>query len=491
MAKDDRPQATLYDAVVVGGGITGLGIARFAARNGFSVALLERGDLASGASSASSHMLHGGLRYLEYGHFTLVREALEERAAVSRMAPDLARPTRFLIPFYRGDRRPPWMVRVGLMAYDAFAGRGGFAPHAVVRAREALALEPELASEGLRGAALYSDAVMDDARLAVAVARDAAAHGAAIHTYTEAVGVRPLESGAVEVLGHDRIAGFERRLAGRVLINATGPWSDRTRAELLSSLRPGAPDPEPVLRPSRGIHLVFPAFTQGHGVLWFARQDGRVLFVIPFGGHALVGTTEVEVASPIAGDALTPSVEEVRYLREELARAFPRTGEMPALAVTSGVRPLIATPGAVGAASREHRVIEEGPMLTVAGGKYTTFRLIARDAVAALRRMLKRGGPALRDSSAPLPTAADPADPEALAAAAAGQAFARRIDDVIRRRSMLWLTPDRGRVAAPAVAAGLSRALEWTPERTRAEIQAFYAGLEREDRLLQAAREVA
>jgi glycerol-3-phosphate dehydrogenase len=491
MAKDDRPQATLYDAVVVGGGITGLGIARFAARNGFTVAVLERGDLASGASSASSHMLHGGLRYLEYGHFTLVREALEERAAVSRMAPDVAHPTRFLIPFYRGDRRPPWMVRLGLLAYDAFAGRGGFSPHTAVRAREALALEPELTGEGLRGAALYSDAVMDDARLAVAVARDAAAHGAVIHTYTEAVGVRPLESGAVEVLGHDRIAGLERRLAGRVLINATGPWTDRTRAALLGSLRPGSADPAPVLRPSRGIHLVFPAFTQGHGVLWFARHDGRVLFVIPFAGHALVGTTEVEVTSPIEPDALAPSVEEVRYLRAELARAFPRTGELPALAVTSGVRPLIAGAGAVGAASREHRVIEEGPMLTVAGGKYTTFRLVARDAVAALRRMLKRGGPPLRDSLDPLPRALGATDPEALAAVAAEQAFARRIGDVIRRRSVLWLTPDRGRVAAPAVAAGLSKTLGWTPERTRAEIQGFYAGLEREDRLLHAAREVA
>src|SRR5262249_51828490 len=160
-------------------------------------------------------------------------------------------------------------------------------------------------------------------------------------------GVRPLESGAVEVLGHDRIVGLERRLGARVLINATGPWADRTPAALLGSLRPGAAHPPPLLRPSRGIHLGFPAFTPGHGVLWVARQDGRVLFVIPFAGHALVGTTEVEITSPIETDALAPSVEEVRYLRAELARAFPRTGEMPALAVTSGVRPLIATPGAV------------------------------------------------------------------------------------------------------------------------------------------------
>ena len=166
---------TELDVVVVGGGITGLGVARLAARNGFAVALLERGDLASGASSGSSHMLHGGLRYLEHGYLGLVREALRERAAVTLLAPDLARPTRFMLPFLRGDRRPGWKVRVGLALYDLLAGRRSLAPHAVIRPREALALEPELPTSGLRGAGVYSDVVMDDARLAVAVARDAAA----------------------------------------------------------------------------------------------------------------------------------------------------------------------------------------------------------------------------------------------------------------------------------------------------------------------------
>ncbi|MEK7330775.1 MAG: FAD-dependent oxidoreductase, partial [Candidatus Eisenbacteria bacterium] len=157
---------TSFDLVVVGGGITGLGIARLAARNGLTVAVLERGDLAAGASSASSHMLHGGLRYLEHGHYRLVRESLRERAAVARLAPDLAHPTRFVLPFYRGDRRPPWMVRAGLLLYDALAGRANLAPHAAVQPREALALEPDLAPAGLLGAGLYSDVVMDDVRLA-------------------------------------------------------------------------------------------------------------------------------------------------------------------------------------------------------------------------------------------------------------------------------------------------------------------------------------
>jgi len=483
---------TTYDAVVVGGGITGLGIARLAARNGLSVALVERGDLGSGASSASSHMLHGGLRYLEHGDFVLVSEALRERAAVSRMAPTLARPTRFMIPLYRGDRRPPWMVRIGLFAYDAFAGRSTFARHGMVRRPEALALEPDLAAEGLKGAGLYSDAVMDDARLAVAVGMDAAAHGAVLHNYTEAIGLRPSDPDHFEILARDRLSGAEMALRARVIINATGPWGDRTRAALLGSLRPGNIDPAPVLRPSRGVHLVFPRLSRTHGILLFARSDGRVFFVIPFGEHSLVGTTEVEVISPLRDEDVRPSVEEIRYLRDELARVLPKAAEAPALAVLSGVRPLLASTGSISAATREHKVLDDGPMLTVVGGKYTTFRVIARDTVKALIDKLKRGGPAPRDSIAPLPRLPEPTEAlEAFAEAAAQTTWARRVEDVIRRRSRLWLTPDRGRVAAPRVAAGLAKALGWSAERARAEQREYFASLEHEDRLLLTARDVA
>ncbi len=484
---------TPLDLVVVGGGITGLGVARLAARNGLSVALLERADLASGASSASSHMLHGGLRYLEYGHFHLVREALRERAALARMAPGLARPTRFLVPFYRGDRRPPWMVRLGLAAYDAFAGRSSFARHAAVRAKEALALEPDLNPEDLVGAGLYSDAVMDDARLAVAVARDAAAYGAAISTHTEVIGVRPAvepagSGGGLEVLARGRLDGRELRLTARAVVNATGAWADRTRTMLLRALHPGAPDPAPLLRPTRGVHLVFPALTRGHGVLLFARSDGRVFFVIPFGAHALVGTTEVEVSSPPGDEAAAPTVEEVRYLRGELKRALPRAAEAPALAVTAGLRPLLAGQGDMSAAPREHRIIEDGPILTLVGGKYTTFRVMARDLLAILARRFHHAAPVC-DAPEPLPL--DPRDPdlEALAAFAVEHAFARRLEDVVRRRSALWLTPDRGRVAAPVVATAMARRLGWSAERVRDELQSFHAGLEREERALRAARE--
>ena len=480
---------TAVDVVVVGGGITGLGVARLAARNGLSVTVLERGDLASGASSATSHMLHGGLRYLEHGHFALVREALRERAALSRMAPHLAQPTRFLIPFHRGDRRPPWMIGLGLGAYDAFAGRRGLAHHTRVRPREALALEPALEPTRLVGAGLYSDAVMDDVGLAVAVARDAAAHGATLCTYADVVAARPGPNHTLEVIARSRIDGLESRVLAKCVVNATGAWIDRTRAILQRSLHPGSPDPPPIMRPTRGVHLVFPALTKGHGLLVFARRDARVFFLVPFGAHSLVGTTEVEVASPPSDDASLPSAEEVRYLRSELRRVLPGSADAPALALTSGLRPLLASEGGVSAATREHQIVADGPILTLAGGKYTTFRVMARDLHGHIFQRFQRRPSEIRGDEEPLPRAPEVDGIEPLVEYAVDQAFARRAVDVIRRRSRLWLTPDRGRVAAPALVAAMGRRLGWSAERGREELQIFHAEVEREERVLQAARD--
>ena len=482
---------TSVDLVVVGGGITGLGVARLAARNGLSVAVLERGDLASGASSASSHMLHGGLRYLEHGQLRLVREALRERASVSRIAPDLCRPTRFLLPFYRGDRRPPWMVRVGLRLYDLLAGPRDLSRRMVVRQREALALEPGLEPSGLLGAGLYSDVVMDDARLAIGVARDAAAHGAAIHPWTEVTAARPLGVERVDVVARDAMGGGERRFTARAVVNAAGPWADQVRQRLVCSLTPGAPDPPPLMRPSRGVHLLFPALTQRHGILLTARSDGRVFFVIPFAGASLVGTTEVEVASPPAPGDLAPSLEEIRYLRTELARALPQPALAPVVAVTSGIRPLLASGGEVGDAPREHRVTVDGPIVTIAGGKYTTFRVMARDTLARLADRLGRAGKPFLDPLEPIPRGLGPGHPiERVAEFAVEFEFARRVEDVVRRRTRLWLTPDRGRVAAAEIAAVLARRLGWSEGRRRDELQRYLDAVADEERLLRRAWEV-
>jgi glycerol-3-phosphate dehydrogenase len=478
------------DLLVIGGGITGLAVARLAARNGLAVALLERDDLASGASSASSHMLHGGLRYLEHGRLRLVGEALRERAAVSRMAPALVRPTRFLVPLYRGGRVPPWKLRLGLGLYDALAAGAGFEPHAWLDARAARAAEPALEPRGLRGAGRYGDGVMDDARLAVAVARDAAAHGAAIHTWTEVTGAGRAAKNLVEVLARDRLAGAERSFATRIVVNAAGPWSDEVRALHKRGLEPDARPPAPLLRPSRGIHLVYPALTESGALLLLAGWDGRAFFVVPFAGRSLVGTTEVEVPSPPPPDAFRPTLEEARYLVSEVARALPATAGLRPLAVYAGVRPLLGGGEEVGRASREHRALAEGPVVTIAGGKYTTFRAMARDALRLALRCLGRGGREPRDETSPLPAPlAAGAAPGVLAEHAARHEFARTLADVMRRRSALWLEPDRGRGAAPAVAAALARVLAWSGAHTQREIEDYEQALRAEEALLARATE--
>jgi glycerol-3-phosphate dehydrogenase len=479
------------DIAVIGGGITGLAVARLGARSGFRCTVLERGDLASGTSSASSHMLHGGLRYLEHGRFALIREALAERRAVSRMAPALAAPQRFLVPLYRGDRVGPWRLRAGLTAYDWLAGPHALAPHRVVRAAEARALEPALEPRGLRGAGLYSDVVVDDARLAIAVARDAAAHGADIRTYTEVSGARPAGDGAVELLAADSLTGEVVAVVARAVVVAAGPWTDEVRLRLARALAPGSPDPEPLLRPSRGVHLVYPAVTAGHGLVPVARSDGRVFFVVPFGSHALVGTTEVEVPSPPPASAWRATLEEVRYLRRELARVLPETAHTPPLGLLSGLRPLLRSEqDEVGSASREHRVLEENGVIVVAGGKYTTFRVMARDVIGAVARRLRPGGAPPADGAGPLPPPVAPgAGIERAVEFAVEHEFARRVADVIRRRTRLWLEPDRGRVAAPLVAAAMARRLGWSAERARDEVRYWESLLWEEEALIRQTQE--
>jgi glycerol-3-phosphate dehydrogenase len=241
---------------------------------------------------------------------------------------------------------------------------------------------------------------------------------------------------------------------------------------------------------------VFPALTRGHGLLLTAVADGRVFFVVPFDAHALVGTTEVEVDSPPTPSDALPTLEEVReevrYLRASLARALPRPAEIAVLAVTAGVRPLLESPSEVGAASREHRVVVEGHVLTIAGGKYTTFRVMARDALNAAALRLGRRVIAWRDPAEPLPRpmAGDP-PLEAQARFSVEHEMALRLDDVLRRRTRLWLAPDRGRVAAPLVAAAMARLLGWDEQRQRDELQGFHRALADEEQLLRTAWEDA
>lgn len=484
-----RVNEPLRDLLVLGGGVTGLGIARLAARAGWPVTVVERDDLGTGASSATSHMLHGGLRYLEHGRFTLVREALAERMAVARMAPALARPVRFMVPMRKGDRVGPLRLRAALALYDVLAGRAAPSPYVMADARQARALEPGLVTDGLRGAGTYSDLVMDDARLTVAVARDAAAHGAEVLTRTELVAARPDPATGRQVVElRHRDSGEVTALQTRLIINATGAWTDRTRATVLGMLQPGNPDPPRLLRPSRGTHLVYPALTQGHGIVSLA-GDGRVVFVVPFAGRSLVGTTEVETSSPPADAQRRPSADEIRYIADAVARVLPGAARVHPIAVYAGVRPLLSAEESMGEASREHRIVDDGALLTIAGGKYTTFRVMARDLIALATRKLQREVKP-QDSTDPLPVPLpDTATDEQFAEHAITHEWARSLDDLLRRRSTRWLADDRGLNAARRVTPVLARHLGWDAAREKDEIERYESAIR--DELLMLDRALA
>src|SRR5262245_47766544 len=334
-----------FDLLILGGGITGAGVALDAALRGYRVALIDKGDFASGTSSASSKLVHGGLRYLEHGAFRLVYEALHERGLLLRNAPHLVRPLRFLLPFYRGDRMPPWQWRLGLTLYDLLAGSSNIRRSRPVPLPEVRRTFPGLRPEGLRGAAAYFDARMDDARLCLEVLRTAAAHGACVANYVEAVAFLRQGEGIAGVRAHDHVGGGAPEVRARVVLNATGPWVDAV-ARLA-----GAAD-GPHLQPTKGVHLVAPDRGLPAALLLLHPADGRVFFVIPWLGKTLVGTTDTFAERP---DALTVTQEDIDYLLTGFNHhVAPGLTAGEVLGHFVGLRPLVrARPGEPSALSRE------------------------------------------------------------------------------------------------------------------------------------------
>ena len=366
-----------FDLAIVGGGINGVGIARDAALRGKTVILLEKGDLASGTSSRSSKMVHGGIRYLEQLRIGLVRESLRERGILLGLAPHLVHPQAFVLPFYRGARRGPRAMRIGLFLYDALSfGRRlgksrGLSPSAV------LERVPGLLSDGLLGGGVYHDGVMDDARLALVNALGAfEAPGAApgdvvVRNHAEVISIRPGSPATLVV--QDLVSTAEASVLAHHVVRAVGPWTDAER-----------------LVPSKGIHIILPALPARDGLLLTHARDGRVFFVIPWLGRTVVGTTE----TPFRGspDSLRAEPDEVKYLLDEVRRVFPgiSIGPRDVLATYAGVRPLargrgIFGGGSPGGVSRKHRIVEEAEgILTLFGGKYTTYRAVAREVLDRL-----------------------------------------------------------------------------------------------------------
>jgi glycerol-3-phosphate dehydrogenase len=391
-----------YDLLVVGGGITGAGVARDAALRGLRVALVERDDWAAGTSSRSSRLIHGGVRYLEHGHVGLVFEASRERRILLRTAPHLVWPLRFTWPVYRGARVPTWKLEAGLALYDALALFRNVGNHRPLGRRGVLRQEPALAADGLRAGATYYDAGTDDARLTLATALGARDAGAVVvnHAEVRAIALRAGETPRVEVV--DAIGGREVAARARVVVNAAGPWGDAVNRLADPAARGG-------VLGAKGAHIAVPAERVGNrgAVTMLSPVDGRVTFALPQGAVTVIGTTETPAdAGP---DDVRANEADVAYLLATANRFFPaaRLTREDVIAAWAGIRPLAAAKASAGgtaSVSREH-VIERDArgLVTVSGGKLTTYRAMAADVVDAVEAMLGREHARPRTAALPLP----------------------------------------------------------------------------------------
>ena len=522
------------DVLVIGGGITGAGIARDAALRGFRTAVVDKGDLGGGTSSLSSRLIHGGIRYLEQGQFRLVFEASRERRVLLGIAPHLVHPLPFLFPVYRGARIPAWKLRAGMWLYDLLAAFHNVKMHRWLGRKATQRLEPGLRDKELKGAALYYDAQTDDARLVIANMRSAAQAGALVASYAEVTALIKPDGRVGGATVRDGLTGRASTVRALVVVNATGPWVDRVRR--LDDARA-----EPLLRPTKGVHVAVPRKRVAHtrAVTLTSPIDGRVMFVLPWGDLSYIGTTDTdEDTSP---DEVRATADDVVYLLRSANAFFPHARLAPADIIASwvGLRPLLRPPRDVtpSASSREHRVVASASgLLTVAGGKLTTYRVMARDLVdrvaARLRELDGRPrAPRVPTDRLPLP-GGETADLEGLVKAAmergasertarhlveaygsesaavlnlvdrdralgrpivAGRAalwaevahavereMAVRLSDVlVRRLHLFYATRDQAVPAASAVADWLAEPLGWDAQRRAEEVAAYLELVER------------
>lgn len=477
----ERLKSERFDVLVIGGGITGCGIALDAASRGLKTALVEKGDFASGTSSKSSKLIHGGLRYLKQLQFKVTLEASREKARLKRLAPHLIEDLPFLLPHWTRATRA--LISPGLWIYDAAAGFPKGLIHKHLSAAATLDLLPTLRPEGLRGGFVYYDARADDCRLVLHVAKKASDLGAVLANYVEVVGFTRSKG---------RITGARTRdfdiAAGRV-VNATGVWCDELRAaDDASSARS--------VRPSKGVHMIVPTRRLGLtcAAMLPSPADGRIIFLIPNGDRAIVGTTDTDYQGAL--DRPCAEKDDIDYLLDRVNANLPavRLSRADLISTYAGLRPLLvdgaASPWKV---SREHHLVEsDSGLITITGGKLTTYRLMAKQVVDRLSRTR------CRTHRIDL-FAASPGDPLArFYGSEAGEIrdrtplveglphvwgevefavrreMARTLTDVLARRMRLTLfADDRGRGVAEAVAGRMAPLLDWDRREVDRQIEGF------------------
>lgn len=399
----ERAERDGVDLLVVGGGITGAGVVRDAASRGLRTLLVERSDFATGTSSRSSKMIHGGLRYLAEGHLGLTREACRERDLLMRNNPHLVRPVPFLFPSYEGGRYSVLTVRAALSTYAAMASFRRSARFRMLGPDEVGGYSRDLRQEGLRGAGMYCDGQTDDARLVLETLRSAIRLGAAVASYAEVSEL--LHDGGGRLTGariRDRVAGRDYAVRSHAVVNAAGAGVERVRGL-------DRPVRKPELRPAKGVHVVIPRNrVHAAGAVTFEAPDGRQLFWAPWDDVAFVGTTDTfsdEIDEPVV------TIEEVHYLLEAANEAFPRAGltTNDIRSVWAGVRPLVASPDEAtppSSVSRDYRIYEDpSGLISVAGGKLTTHRATGEAVVKRVLKLLPRDR---RNAAGPSRTASLP-----------------------------------------------------------------------------------
>ena len=481
-----------YDVAVIGGGATGLGVALDAAARGFSVVLVESHDFAKGTSSRATKLVHGGVRYLAQGNISLVREALHERTTLLANAPHLAQPLPFVMPSYKFWEAP--FYGAGLKIYDALAGKAGLGPTEFLNRTETLGCLPTAQPLGLKGGVKYWDGQFDDARLALALARTAAREGALLVNYCAATGLIHENGKLAGLHARDQETGRTFELKARCVVNAAGVWVDQLRLQDGEAI---GRDVKPMVAPSQGVHIVVDRsfLPTDHAMLIPKTADGRVLFAVPWLGKTILGTTDTP-RHDLAREPL-PFREEVDFILRESARYLSRApGPADVKSLWVGLRPLVKPPeedaGATQALSREHTVlVSQSGLVTVTGGKWTTYRAMAEDVLAKCfdshllsrrdatvtahlklvgardtgRRISDPPGLHLYGSDADavlsLPGASRELGgglTEAMVRFAARFEYARCVEDVLGRRSrLLFLDAALARVLAPEVAALLQQ----------------------------------
>jgi glycerol-3-phosphate dehydrogenase len=468
-----------WDVLVIGGGIVGAGVARDAAMRGLRVALVDRHDFAFGTSSRSSRLLHGGLRYLAQGRIGLVTEASREKCVLHRIAPHLAAPLPFLFPTYRRTPWPRWQLSIGVRIYDLLCGQRNLGPSSTLSVSQIQEKLPDIDPRNLTGGVRYFDGLTNDARLVIDTLRSAVQHGAFVRNYTEFVAAEPVDA-KWQCRVTDPRTGQEIRLQTRAVVNAAGCWADQLPH---SSVR---------LRLTKGIHLVVDRqrFHVPEAVV--LAEGKRILFAIPWGERVILGTTDTDYDGSL--EQVPTNVEDVAYVLDVVNRAFPpaRLQRDDVLSWWAGVRPLIASgrtrKGAPSNTSRNHQIRMPHPgWIDVAGGKLTTYRLMARQTVDRAGKYLKMNLPACR-------TADEPLLPAGTEAAVSGvlpppvsvdavrhycqQEWAVHLDDVMLRRTSWHYYHKNSATIARQVAAWMAEILQWDEPRQAAELSRLQTATE-------------